>query len=480
MNAVTLKMNDIYLLFVLLFLAAISIFAYSWVPGGLDVDSCNYAVIAKEILHTNKWLNLYDPVYQGPFYYHFPLCIWVTAFLFKLLGVTTFAAKLFSMLCGVVLAGVIFYLGKLLKDKWVGFFAGISFLLTNHIIRLSRQCRMDIPVSLFIALAILTFILAQRRSRLYYILFGLFTCLAIFAKDIFGVFPLAIVFIYLVFRLRFKELFHPLFILGLLISIVPVIIWIQFDRKMLFGGWYGCNFLHLWKHIVIKVRWYYYIWAIVTKYFYFLPFALYGGYLAIKEVRKNKNYEFLILIIWVIIFPLAFSFGRQKLHYFILPIYPATSLLAGMAFERIFKESIKNKIAAGLKYILIIGTIIMLCIPLNIRSKRFVETVHLAPFIDQLLKQLPGYEFIVYNEDKSALLFYSQELTRVKSVENKNILEGLLNTAENNAYLCYLSESAFEELNPVAKAKCRIILKYKDRIIVVNPADTELIVTLPK
>lgn len=474
------KAKSDHLLFVLLWLAAITIFAYSWIPGGLDTDSCNYAVISKEILRTNRWLNLYDPIYEGPFYYHFPLCIWVTAFLFKLLGVATFAAKLFSMLCGLVLVAVLYYFGKILKDKWMGFFAGASFLFTNHIIRLSRQCRMDIPVSLFITLAILSFILAQRRSRIYYILFGLFTCLAIFAKDIFGVFPLVIVFIYLVFRLRFKELFHPLFILGLLISILPVFIWMQLDQKMLFGNWYGANFLHLWKHIVSKVGWYYYIWAIATKYFYFLPFAIYGGYLAIREAHKNKSFEYYLLIIWILIFPVAFSFGRQKLHYFILPIYPAASLLVGMAFNRIFKESIKNRIATGLKYILIIGSIIMLCIPLNIRSKRFAETVHLAPFIDGLLKQLPEYEFIIYNEDKSALLFYSQELTRARSVTEKKVLEDVLRIPPTKVRLCYLSESAYAQLSPVAQANCRILVKYKDRIVIVNPVEAKLVITLPK
>ncbi len=108
--------QDNYLLFMLLWIAAILIFAYAWVPGGLDVDSCNYAVVAKEILRTHKWLGLYDPVYQGVFYYHFPLCIWITTLFFKFLGISTFTAKLFSMLSSIVLVGIIFYLGRLLKN----------------------------------------------------------------------------------------------------------------------------------------------------------------------------------------------------------------------------------------------------------------------------------------------------------------------------------------------------------------------------
>jgi len=471
--------KDNYLLFILLWIAALLIFAYSWVPGGLDVDSCNYAVVAKDILRTNKWLGLFDPVYQGPFYYHFPLCIWITAWFFKLFGITTFSAKLFSMLSGVSLVAVLFYFGRLLKNQWVGFFASLSFLLTNHIVRLSRQCRMDIPVSLFITLAIFSFILSQRRTRQYYLLFGLFTCLAIFTKDVSGLAPLVIVFAYLVLRLSWKEPFRPLFILGLLIAFSPVILWIWLDKKALFNNWLNCNFLHLLKAPNFNVPWYYYIWAITTKYFYLLPFAIYGGYLAVKLAHKHKNYEFYLLIIWALIFPIAFSFGRQKLHYFILPIYPATSLLVGMAFDTIFKESIKIKIARSFKQIVIIASIIMLCFPLRIRSKRFIETVNIAPVMDELLKQIPEYDFIVYKQDKAALLFYSQQLTKIKSVEDEVSLENTLAQHSTKPIICYLFEQDFLKLKPTAKENCQVILRYRDRIIIMNQKDLRFIATLP-
>ena len=473
------KVKNNYLLFILLWMAAILIFAYSWVPGGLDVDSCNYAAVAKEILRTHKWLKIYDPVYQGVFYYHFPLCIWITALFFKIFGIATFTAKLFSMISGFLLTGAIFYFGKLLKNHWVGFFGGVSFLLTNHIVRLSRQCRMDLPVSLFITLAILSFILAQRRSRKYYLLFGLFTCLGIFSKDVSGLAPLAIVFVYLVLRRRVKELFHPLFIAGLIFAIGPLLFWVWLDQNTLFYGWWHWNFTHLLKSSGFNVPWYYYIQAIINKYFYFLPFAVYGGYLVVKELRNNKNYELLLLVIWTLIFPLAFSFGRQKLHYFILPMYPAASLLVGMAAERLLKEPIKNRVAASIKYILIISTIVMLCFPLNISSKRFNETLRLAPVIDEILKQLPEYEFIVYNQDVAAVLFYSQELSRVRYLSDKASLQEALSAPYTKVRLCYMNELDFSGLNASTREKWRTILKYKDKIVVINPHEPHLSVQLP-
>jgi 4-amino-4-deoxy-L-arabinose transferase-like glycosyltransferase len=479
MDSLPVKNRDNYFFLILLSMGAVLIFAYSWVPGGLDVDSCNYAAVAKEALRTDKWLGLYDPVYQGVFYYHFPLCIWMTALFFKILGVSTFTAKLFSMISSLFLVGVIFYFGKILKNKWVGFFAGASFLFTNHIVRLSRQCRMDLPVTLFITLAILAFILSQRRSRAYYILFGLFTGLAVLSKDIFGVFPLAIVSLYLLLRLRIKEFFHPLFIAGLLTAAAPVLLWIRLDNGALFMPWFNWNFLHLLSSTGFNVPWYYYIQSLVNKYFYFLPLALYGGYLAVREARVNKNSEFYLLIIWAVIFPLAFSFGRQKLHYFILPIYPAASLLVGLACDRIFKERAKERAAAGIKYILIIAGIAMLCLPMNIRSKRFDEIVRIAPAMDKLLQQLPGYEFISYKEDVASILCYSQELSLVKYIDEKSSLEEKLISPYHKARVCYMRESEFTGLDPAARSASRVLLRYKDRVVIVSPEGTDLTVTLP-
>lgn len=480
MEVLIARVKNNYLFWILLWAAAILIFAYAWVPGGLDVDSCNYAAVAKEILRTHKWLRLYDPVYQGVFYYHFPLGIWITAFFFKFLGVSTFTAKLFSMLSAVVLVGAIFYFGKLLKNHWVGFFAGLGLLFTNHIVRLSRQCRMDLPVSLFITLAIFSFVLAQKRSRRYYLLFGLFTCLAIFTKDVSGLAPLAIVFVYLAVTFRWKEFSHPLFICALLLAIVPVLAWIWLDQNTLFNPWLHWNFLHLLKSPGFNIPWYYYIKAIASKYFYFLPLALYGGYLAVQEARRDKKDEFYLLIIWAVIFPLAFSFGRQKLHYFILPMYPAASLLVGIVCERIFKESLKLNIAKASKYILIIMTLIMLCFPINIRSKRFAEIIRLAPVIDETLRKLPGYEFIVYKQDAASILFYSQELSRVKYIEDKVKMEDELgSTLSVKPKVCYMSEEDFLELNPSVRQKWQVLLKYKDRIVIVTPQAAGLTVALP-
>ncbi len=475
MNSLITKIKEDYLAWIILWMGAVCFFAFNWAPGGMDMDSCHYAVVAKGIMQSGGWLKIYDPIDKALFYGHFPLCIWVTTILFKLFGVSVFVAKVFSALSGLLLIVVIFYLGKLLKNEWVGFFGGISFLMTDQIIRVARKCRLDMPLTLFISLAILFFFLAQRRSRWYYLLFGLFTSLAILTKDIAGIAPLAIVFLYLIIRLRWKELFHPLFILGICASLAPVLLWIWLDQGALFNTWFNSNFLYLMKDTKRYVRGYFYLEILATRYFYLLPFALYGGYLAIKR----RLSEFYLLIIWAIFFPLVFSFGRQKIDYLIIPMFPAASLLIGLSFDSFLKDVVKQKIASVFKYILLFGTIIALCLPMPMKNKRFDAAVKIAPFVDELVKQAPGYEFILYKQDQASLLFYSQELKTVSPFTDKIALENALTKEDARVRFCYISERDFLGLNPSVRERLKVLFKHKDKVILVNQKDLGIVVKLP-
>jgi hypothetical protein len=184
--------------------------------------------------------------------------------------------------------------------------------------------------------------------------------------------------------------------------------------------------------------------------------------------RERDDPLLLILIIWAVIFPLAFSFGRQKLHYFIIPMYPAASLLVGLAADGIFRESLKVKIAAVFKYILIIGTLVLLFFPLDLRSKRFVEAVEMSGEIDGILKQLDKYDFFVYKYDTAAILFYSQQLSRVKTLNSQAELLEALAAPLREARLVFMPQEDFLELDDSIKDDYRQLFRFQDRILVID------------
>jgi len=85
----------------------------------------------------------------------------------------------------------------------------------------------------------------------------------------------------------------------------------------------------------------------------------------------------------------------------------------------------------------------------------------------------------VYNQDVAAILFYSQELSRVKYIKDKAALEEALTSPYAKVRLCYINERDFSELNVAVRQKYRTILKYKDRIVIVSPQEPGLTVVLP-
>jgi len=472
-----------FLLGYIICMALAMIFAFSWQTATLDGDSYMYAAVAKDIAEGGGWLNIYDPGYGGAFYFHFPLAIWITALLFKILGVNLLTAKLFSMTSALFACVLIFYFGRRLKNVWVGFFAAWSFLLTNHIARLARQCRMDLPLIFFIVLALFAFYLAQRRSRYYYLLFGLASCLAIFTKDVSGSAPLLIAVLYLIFRLKFKELFHPLFIAGCIIAVAPVWGWIFLEYKLyghtLFQKWFDWNFRHLaFSRDRFNVPWYYYIWAVVTKYWYFLPFALHGAYLAVKEEFRRQNEGWLIPVIWAIFFPAAFSFGAQKIHYFVLPMYAACALLVGLSFDRLLNEGFKFRFAKAVKYIVIIMTLAILCLPLKLYKVRFGEIVKMAPLINATLKEAGDYEFLICRYDRSAAFFYFRDADKHKNFKDVPSLEKELRQPSKKVRFCYISTRDFQKISQETRRNLRILLRYEDYLFVADK-DKEPTVHLP-
>jgi len=77
------------------------------------------------------------------------------------------------------------------------------------------------------------------------------------------------------------------------------------------------------------------------------------------------------------------------------------------------------------------------------------------------------------------ILFYSQELSRVKYIKDKASLEETLTAPYAKARLCYINEQDFLGLNLSAREKYRTILKYKNKIVIVSPREPPLTVVLP-
>ncbi|MBU2540371.1 MAG: glycosyltransferase family 39 protein [Candidatus Omnitrophica bacterium] len=465
--------QDSLFLILLIGMTFIIVFAFCWQPGYLDGDSLGYAQTAKWVADSGRWLAIKDSSWGGQFYYHFPLAIWVSALSFKIFGVNVVSASLFSLLSclGAVIA--IFYFGKIIKNNWVGFFASVVFLLINYTPRLAQQCRMDMPLTLFIILSLYFFILAVRGKKTFYLLFGLFTSLAIMTKDVNGLAPLAIACIYLLISRQFKKLIDPYFLFGFVISFIPVLLWIWLEKHIygetLFAKWLNWNFLHLLRHKELAAPFYYYPREIIKRYFYFVPIFVHGAFLAIRQAKTRESDQPLLILTWAVFIPFAFSFGNRKLHYFIYSMYPAAALLAGIALNELCKQKIKLRILKIFIVGLIFLGLLRLSIPVRWGKTFFMDKVQVAAYIDSLLQEEQHYDFFTFNQHDAALIIYSQELDNITHIKDYESLKNLLeNKASVNKRFCLINKVDFNSLSASIKNGWHILLILNEEILIAN------------
>lgn len=468
---------------VLMGVAAVALFLHANTPT-LDGDSVQYAAVAKEIVRSGRWLLPFDPVYNAPYYFHFPLSVWVPAVMFKLFGVSVFTARLYSLLMAMVAVAGIFSIGRVLANSWVGWCAGLSFLLTDHVLRIARQCRVDLPLIAFLVLAFLALILAQSaeapgsasssrsqsRSKRWYLLFGLAVCGAVLTKEVVGLVPLGVAAAYLGSFRRWSDLIHPMFLVGWIIALGPVVGLTLLEKARYqtttWAMYHGQMFLWFLKEAEHLTKpWYYYLWAIWDKYWYFLPLALIGTWGAIQKIRNREEPRWGIVLLWAVALPLGFSLAKHKVHYYILPMYAATALLIGLACDRLIRGVLRQRLVTAVVVLGIIGGITASFFPANLHKQRFAENVRLVTKLDPILAKEPG-ELIVVRQDVASLLFYSRVITRVTSAHEWPYFRDLLGAPAQKRRYGLIGKKDWELLEPEIRSRWQTVIDDGNRLVV--------------
>jgi hypothetical protein len=143
----------------------------------------------------------------------------------------------------------------------------------------------------------------------------------------------------------------------------------------------------------------------------------------------------LFILIWMLCSLGLWTVVRTKLHWYILPIYPALSICIAYAFARIIKA----------RYIFPVALMFLLTIAIHV--KRNVFAANYSPdlkSISALVKNVvpSGKEVFLYNSnDRSANFFYSERPTTSLLTE-----QSLVETSRRSDFYCLISKKDFEGL----------------------------------
>lgn len=406
--------------FVALLLIGILIFFFNLGSRDLwDPDETRYAVIAREMRESRNWVlpHLNRKIYgEKP-----PLYFWLINFSIFLLGKDSeFGNRLPSALSGFATVITTFFFGERLFNYNVGFISAL--ILTTCILfpSISRWVMLDSLLTLFFVLTLFSFYRGledKEKRKLYYLLAGLFMGFGVLTKGPVAYITLPIFIIFSILTKRVEDFLCIEFFWSILLSILVILVW--FVPACLKGGKDYANwilfkqiigtYIEGGKHFHPKTIFFYFIrfplefipWIV------FLPNSIISGLKSYNEKKK----EFLFLFIWFVFIFLFFTFSKGKKDNYILPLYPAASIMVGSfwGFGFRFLKS-KKVIITGLTSLFVIfltGFLSILIISPKKIYISFIEYRHILGFILFYLMIGSLISLILFLKDKRWASFTS-------------------------------------------------------------------------
>ncbi len=312
-------------------------------------DEPRYAQVAKEMVARGDWILMHV---NGNMYVDKPpLFFWLIAlssFLWQ--GFTSFSARFPSGLFSTLTVLLTFFLGKKLDGSRTGFLSALILATSFEFAYLSTRANIDATLTFFTTTSIFFFLHWYQHSKvegdeekdqgslsIYGFYIGM--AFATLAKGPVGfILPLMVSLAYLLVQKDWKAMRRMRLLTGMALCFVVVLSW--YLPAVLKGGQ---NFLNetLLHHTLERFAkgsshirpFYYYLTNFPVDFlpwFLFLPGAIAYGF---SEKKEGVSRGFLFLLVWFVTIFLFFSFSKGKRALYLLPLYPAASLLVGKFWD---------------------------------------------------------------------------------------------------------------------------------------------------
>ena len=406
-NKITDDTSDSFLktLIVLLILFVVLYFYRLGSIGLIDVDEPRYAEAGREMLESGNWVVPYfnySVRFDKPIFFY-----WLEAIYMKIFGVNEFSARFPSTLCAFICVSVLFVFLKTFYDICFAVTGVILLMSCFEFAALSRFSVTDMTLASFISSAIFSFFLGYHKIinshrffnfqiaefSLWYILGFVFLALAVLTKGPVAIIILALIFLPFFWWIGRLDYFFKSysFWIGFSFFLLLITPW-YFMVHFATGGdftkvFFGIHNLSRFTSVVSghKGSVFYFIPVIIIGFLpwtFFLPQAIFSLIKrGLKSLLSSTTEQVPWFCLWwfIVVF-LFFSFSKTKLLTYILPIFPALSVIVSFWFNEIFKKHInKNGLVIGLG-IFFLFSLIVLCIcsfNLNIILPREIKSLKL-------------------------------------------------------------------------------------------------------
>jgi 4-amino-4-deoxy-L-arabinose transferase-like glycosyltransferase len=353
------------LLLVILVLALAPYFIRIGASSLWDSNEAFYTETPREMMESGDYINPtfnYQPRFNKP-----PVSYWVVIAFYKLFGVSASSERLSIVLAAMVMIGIAYSLGNLIHSGEAGLLAAIALAIAPRFLMFSRRIVIDLYVAMFMAMALLFFVLSESRTarrRLWLVLMYVFIGLGILTKGpAAGILPAAVVLIYLAANRKLGRVREMMLPTGILIVAAVVLPW-----YLAIYARHGWAYISMFLFKDNLSRYTQTGWGPRRGVFFYLPVVIgdmfpwsmllpAGLWLAFRRSDSpatetdsvggspNRYGPVFLLAIWIAAIVIFYSVSRSKEDLYILPVYPAAAALAGWIIAWLLSGKLDGRIA---------------------------------------------------------------------------------------------------------------------------------------
>lgn len=303
-------------------------------------DDAAYAHEAKIILQTGDWwtmrLNGYAD-FDKP-----PLFVWLEATSLWCLGRTDFAAKLPSAILGFATILLIYALTReLVSDRWAPVLAMMGLMSTQYFLKMSTHAMSCVPFTFLFTLAIYFYIKASKRP-FYWIWCGVAVGLATLIRSPISLLIVIIIATHLVLSRRWRMILNWQAFCGFSLALGLPMTWYVREYSLFGSEFITQHLANIANHAVPlqpespwhRATWYFeYLYLLLKLYWPWFPLLCLGLYTACRKAISERDPNSGLLVTWVLCVVVAFSLASSKVLRYILPAFPAFSILSAFALR---------------------------------------------------------------------------------------------------------------------------------------------------
>ncbi len=359
--------------------AAILLMFYNlWVPSIWNPNEAFYAEAAREMLETGDFLVPhfnYEPRFQKP-----ALLYWLVSASYLIFGITEFAARIVSAVLASGTVLVTFLTGRLVcKSTRGGLLSAVVLATSFEFNQAARYTSPEMTLLFFTAFALYAFLEGLTRSNRYWF-YASYVCmgLAALTKGPVGfILPSLCIAVFFVVTGRWDALSKIKPHYGIAIIVFIAAPWFLYMIHT-FGEQYtsvvfGENVKRFMGEYGKSGNIFYYFSVLPWNFLPWSPFLVIASISFVKDyIRKDLNEKDIYIGVWFLTVFGFFSLSAGKLPPYLLPLFPAASVMAGRYFDRkIENEESSGKVLMLLSlfvFLLIISAVVSLSLTLGLSS----------------------------------------------------------------------------------------------------------------